>query len=116
MKKERDWKVTHHFANKPPEIEWFSRRSDAVRAVSQMESSDFNDEQFSEIENVRTGWKGKRSWGRRKILWDKVEPARGSFPSPLEKSGGLQLSLGVADPVINHDQARAEVDAAGVTK
>jgi hypothetical protein len=114
MTKNRDWKVTHHFANKQPFIEFYSRRADAVRTVKEMESANFNDEQYSEIENVRTGCRGSRRWGRRRILWTQAEPSRGPFPSPKDTPGGLQLSFGVVEQVTV--RLGAEVDAAGVTK
>jgi hypothetical protein len=95
MKRSKDWKVVHHHENpKREEIEFFSRQADAVRSVRAMESKDWEDSQYSTVENVRTGCRGSRRWGRRKISWTQGEPARGISPSPREiTEGHTQLAF-----------------------
>ncbi len=86
MTKEKDWHVTHHYLNPRREIEeFFSRRSDAVRAVVAMELTDFEDEQYSTIENVRTGLKGSKRWGHRRITWT---PPKNPTPLPPARDKG----------------------------
>jgi hypothetical protein len=98
MKKTREWKVIHHHLNpRREELEYFARRADAERAVRAMETKDFDDEQYSEIVNVRTGQHGSRRWGKRKLTWDPDPDPKliSIFPDPRENSEGLQLAFAV---------------------
>jgi hypothetical protein len=141
MKKPKVWQVTHHYTDpRREEIETYSRRADAVRSVKEMENANFNDDQYSEIENLVTGVKGSRRWGKRSIQWSKIQadPISGPFPRAKASAGGVQLGFATAvtaeptdqEPenfvklqpervsieLVNHDRAREEVNAAGVTK
>jgi hypothetical protein len=102
MKKQREWKVTHHFLNpRREEIEFHTRKEDAIQSARSMETNDYEDEQYSEIENVRTGRRGSRRWGRRRIIWQPNAAAKDvpiSIPNLITDTG-IQLAFVLTDAV-----------------